>query len=602
MSNRNFDASIITKRLGNKAVAKSIISIYNHNTQPQTSNLSASVINQVDEGNSMVVYRGPTCTTVDNGCPCNTQSTNRITSFTSSAAPPWLNLLIKASSIPGSSINSSSIEVGNVISIVGYYTGTIDIYNASNGDVVSSKIMSLSSVGSFDAFIALYNLDGILLWSSKISSVSQDISIQSVLTNDGVYLSVISVTAGTNVYNGGLSDPSTPVVVLTGTGASQGILVKYTYSGVVEWVTKFLGWGEIWAFSLITDGSNIYWSSQFSTGVNPNLVFDGILGNPTTPVFQLTCPIGRFHSIIKYSSTGQVQWAAKLGNNASGGTPFFVGPYLSISNSQILMSGTFINSVDIYGGVYADPSVISMSMTSTASAQNIYLASFNINTGALNWATKTSGTGDNRNGSITCDSSGNIYVYAQFINNINLFNANGLIDPVAVATTLTPISSTNAALIKYSSTGQLLWTTKISGTLTIYQGPYMEVLNSDIFIIASGTGTLNFYNSNTSISNPATIGQTYVISGSQNILVVKYNIDTGNFILVNRINSSASLRGDSISISNNIVYVSGSVDGTTNLYNMNGTIPNTLPSVIINLTGTTSLTTRYNTNGNLLTN
>jgi len=74
MSNRNFDASAITRRLGNKAIAKSIVTQNQSATpyffNPQTAYGYASVMNEVQEGNSLYVTRGDTCVTLDPGCPC----------------------------------------------------------------------------------------------------------------------------------------------------------------------------------------------------------------------------------------------------------------------------------------------------------------------------------------------------------------------------------------------------------------------------------------------------------------------------------------------------------------------------------------------------
>ena len=75
MSNRNFDASQITKRNANKTIAKNIISHFGGTNpyffQPLISNFNQSVINEVKMGNSEYVSRGDTCTTVDLGCPCS---------------------------------------------------------------------------------------------------------------------------------------------------------------------------------------------------------------------------------------------------------------------------------------------------------------------------------------------------------------------------------------------------------------------------------------------------------------------------------------------------------------------------------------------------
>jgi hypothetical protein len=607
MSNRNFDASQITKRLGNKAVAKSIINNFSSpNTNPQTSNANVSVINQVELGNSLFVTRGPTCTVLDNGCPCNISTTTSESNIP--LGSPWLDILIKSQA--NSTLESFDIEVSNnYIVYTGIFAGTIDLYNSSVGDS-TEYVMSLTSLGSYDSFLAVYNNFGILQWATKISSVDFELAVQISITNSGIYLISSSTTSPSNIYNGGLTDPITPVISLTSSGAAMAMLIKYSFTGQVLWATKFTGFAANFSYSIITDGNNIYWASQYSTNsmLPLNNVYNGSLSDPTIPVFQILSTGGRWHCLMKYDSNGQLQWVAKLGNNNPfpfDGTPYVLFSNLAISNTQILMSGSYYDTCEIYNGAYGDPSVLAINMISSppgTGEQNIYLVSFDLNTGSVNWATKTSGSGPNTNRSLICDSNGDIYLYASFENNINLYDANGLIDPTVAAVTLSPITPTANMLIKYNNTGNILWSTKISGSISVSSGDYLRIVNSEIYIVDSMATTINFYNSNSSITDPTIIGQSYAVTGLFDIILYKYNINTGNFILLNKINSNFSLLASGISIYNNIVYVSGKIIGLVEFYDMNVNIPNLVPSLIITLPTETNLIVKYNTNGNLLTN
>ena len=74
MSNRNFDSSYLTRRQGERQIAKNIVTKTRQNSSTSYNNIStnydASIINQIREGQSMTVTKGVTCTTVEPGCPC----------------------------------------------------------------------------------------------------------------------------------------------------------------------------------------------------------------------------------------------------------------------------------------------------------------------------------------------------------------------------------------------------------------------------------------------------------------------------------------------------------------------------------------------------
>jgi len=75
MSNRNFDSSYLTRRQGDRQIAKNIVTKTRQNI---STNYDASIINQIREGQSMTVTKGVTCSTVEPGCPCGNSN---ITTF-----------------------------------------------------------------------------------------------------------------------------------------------------------------------------------------------------------------------------------------------------------------------------------------------------------------------------------------------------------------------------------------------------------------------------------------------------------------------------------------------------------------------------------------
>ena len=164
MSNRNFDASVITKRLGNKAIAKSIISNFNNvNAQPQTSNMNASIINEVELGNSLFVTRGPTCTTYDLGCPCPIISNQSVIPQIG-----WFTRIAGTGNNYGYGVARDSDN--NIIVIGVYDTADITIYNI-DGSIFGTLPYS---GGNSDAFLVKYNSNGSAIWSTRIAGAGND--------------------------------------------------------------------------------------------------------------------------------------------------------------------------------------------------------------------------------------------------------------------------------------------------------------------------------------------------------------------------------------------------------------------------------------------
>jgi hypothetical protein len=91
MSNRNFDSSYLTRRQGERQIAKNIVTKSRQNSSTSYNNIStnydASIINQIREGQSMTITKGLTCTTVEPGCPCG--NSNIITYPPGPIIPPF---------------------------------------------------------------------------------------------------------------------------------------------------------------------------------------------------------------------------------------------------------------------------------------------------------------------------------------------------------------------------------------------------------------------------------------------------------------------------------------------------------------------------------
>lgn len=119
MSNRNFDSSYLTRRQGERQIAKNIVTKTRQNSSTSYNNIStnydASIINQIREGQSMTVTKGETCTTVEPGCPCG--NSNIITYPPGPIIPPF-NPSISYYFPPDAGGNVCPLDTGGLFPVI----------------------------------------------------------------------------------------------------------------------------------------------------------------------------------------------------------------------------------------------------------------------------------------------------------------------------------------------------------------------------------------------------------------------------------------------------------------------------------------------------
>ncbi|MBQ2937559.1 MAG: MucBP domain-containing protein [Clostridia bacterium] len=245
--------------------------------------------------------------------------------------------------IAGGYFKSSTIQVGNEILTnvsSGNADGMITKYNAEDevewtrsiggsdndfiksvlgtsdggyivGGVFSSSIIqieneTLTNAGSSDGMIIKYTAKGEVEWTKNIGG-SSDEEINSVAeTSDGGYIVV-----------GGFSSSTIQVgnETLTNAGSSDGMIIKYSAEGEVEWVRSVGGNDAdcIKSVTEMTDGGIIVGGEFKSSTIQ---VGNETLTNLTPEYFSERTFDGM---IIKYTAEGEVEWAKIIGGSYDDG-------------------------------------------------------------------------------------------------------------------------------------------------------------------------------------------------------------------------------------------------------------------------------------------
>ncbi|OYU66701.1 MAG: hypothetical protein CFE22_07760 [Cytophagaceae bacterium BCCC1] len=223
---------------------------------------------------------------------------------------------------------SSSVAVdasGNVY-ICGYFTGT-----------ASFGVISVTSVGYIDAYLAKYSSSGVITWVKVGGGTGHDLSQSLCLdASSNIYM--------TGSFNGIATFDATNLVA---TSTNSDIFVaKYSSSGVLNWIQKVGGTSSKTSNSIIVNSNGDAFVCGYFTG---------------TSVFGTTSMVSEGGSdvfVAKYNSLGDLKWALRAGGTSTDeaesiavtntGDIFLTGNYLSNSKfGNTILSGTSLFDVFI---------------------------------------------------------------------------------------------------------------------------------------------------------------------------------------------------------------------------------------------------------------
>ncbi len=197
-------------------------------------------------------------------------------------------------------------------------------------------------------------------------------------------------------------------------------VAKYDPSGNALWARSAGGVGvdECYAMAIDTN-DNVYISGTF---MSPSITFGA-----TT----LTNAGSRDIFVAKYSSSGNVEWAQRAG---SPGWEISEGMTTDASGN-VYLTGSFENTIS-FG---------SISLTTTGSIE-MFIAKYDPSGNVIS-AIRQGGVGDDRSFGIAADASGNIYMTGYFLSPTITFGS----------TTLTSSGSYDLFVVKYNSSGNVVW-------------------------------------------------------------------------------------------------------------------------------------------------
>ena len=485
-----------------------------------------------------------------------------VINYDSFGNPQWANLLGSDTFNNAVSITS---DINNNIYVSGQFSdvsmniyGPTTVSNPNPGSVLTLTKPSEVSQGT-GGFVIKYDSSGNPQWANKVGSYSTNYtsSITSDINNN-IYVLCKAYDVSTNIYGPTTVSNPNPGCILTLTSPSGligqlfGIVIKYDLSGNPQWANKVGSESESYTELKSTTSdtnNNIYVSGVFSD-VSMNIYGPTTVSNPNPGiVLTLTNPSGlsQFMSglVIKYDSSGNPQWANKVGPESDSYTE--LRSTTSDINNNIYVSGLFSDvSMNIYGPTTVsnpNPGIV-LTLTNPSGLIRAY-SGFVIkydSSGNPQWANKVGSDSISLLMSTTSDINNDIYVSGVFSDvSINIYGPTTVSNPnPGIVLTLTNPSGLSRAssglVIKYDSFGNPQWATQIGYDSTNYTNSITSDINNNIYVSGQFNNSLMNIYGPTTVSNPNpgvvfTLNTQFIVN-----YTIKYNKD-GVFQWANKMNT-----------------------------------------------------------------
>ena len=357
--------------------------------------------------------------------------------------------------------------------------------------------------------MAKYSSAGAVLWAARIAGTTTSADLGRGISADlsGNVIVIGSYGAALTVSNQGPS--GTAGTTLPFTGGNDCFIAKYSSAGAVLWAARIAGTGGDIGYGVATDLSG----DVFVTGFYGAAVTFSNQGPSGTAGTTLPFSGGSGDAFVaKYSSAGAVLWAARISSagfnqgNAiatdTSGNVLVIGQYgaaLTVSNQG--SSGTAGATLPFTGGF-----------------SDCFVAKYS-SAGAVLWAARIAGTGDDTGRGITTDPSGNVFVTGQYSAALTIYNQGF---SGTAGATLSNAGVDDCFVAKYSSAGAVLWAARIASTAGDIGYGIDTDLSGNVLVTGYYSAALTVFNQGPS----GTTGTTLPFSGTgSDVFIVKYNPD-----------------------------------------------------------------------------
>lgn len=400
-------------------------------------------------------------------------------------------------------------------------------YTEQDNEEVSIKYISkhntISFSGKYNSYKTLV-IDPVLIWSTYLGGNGEERRPRIATDNDGYVYIGGETGSSKNIATSGAHLSS----IISG---NYGMLLKFSNSGVRQWGTYY-GNTQMRGIGICVDVNNHVIVTGLSYGQN---------GIATTGAHQITNQGPTNHSdafILKFDSNGKRKWGTFYGGNT-----YTEGGYSLVGDEDgniIMVGATGSSSGIATNGSY---------QTTLGGKIDAMIVKFD-SSGVRQWATYFGGSEDDYGYDVSIDLKNNIYV-------VGLSGSTNNVATVGAHQTMFGGGSSDALLMKFNSSGKLLWSTYYGGKGSDEIAHGITCEGSDIYI----TGRT------TSISGIATSGShlSSYVSGQYDGFIAKFD-STG----LRKWGTYFGSKGDDVCSaicggSDSSIYIVGDTDGSTGI-------------------------------------
>ena len=258
--------------------------------------------------------------------------------------------------------------------------GNVYIAGHFNGATLAVGGVTLTKLGSTDAFAAKFNAAGAVVWAQSLGG-----------SGAWTMSRGLAVDSAGNVYLGGYfggASLTTPACTLV--GYEDSMVVKFAAAdGAISWIQRFGVSSSTYVYGLATDAAgNVFIAGYFA---GPTLVLGGVTLNKLGSQSAFAA---------KLSAAGAVQWAQKFGGSGA----YVYGLGIAVDGAGNAYLGGYFQSADL--------TVPALTRLGSSDTFAVKLAGAD---GATTWAQRFGGSGASAYGScIAVDSAGSVYLGGYF--------------------------------------------------------------------------------------------------------------------------------------------------------------------------------------------
>ena len=312
-------------------------------------------------------------------------------------------------------------------------------------------------------------------WAILKTSMSQDLTDYTAMSLGGLLPSDVATDNSGNIYATGRFEGTVTIgeLSLTSAGGTDIFVAKFNRFGSVQWLRR--GGGSNFVDeegkSIAVDGSgNVYVTGYFNIMANFN--------TPSVTGSNELISAGDIDIFVaKYNTSGAIQWLRR-----GGGTGTDEGNGIGVDgNGNVYVVGFFSGTAN-----FNNPSASGSFELTSAGDWDVFVVKFS-SLGTRQWVRRGGGTGFDEGKDITVDSNGDFYITGFFVLTAN-FNT-----PWASGSNeLISAGSSDIFVIKYNTSGGLLWRQRGGGTQNDFGEAIVRRGITNVFVTGYYNGTINF--------------------------------------------------------------------------------------------------------------